>query len=149
MPAARQVAGLRFNPFLPGSPPVATITGKVNWTVYDREVKAVVALVARLSQLRASLIVARASLAADSGSTASGRVGRKLAIQGFAALIKAVADARSAIEVKAQMLDDAIADARKDDACFNGAGSCDLSARSARITKLAARRDAAVSAFGP
>jgi hypothetical protein len=147
-PAVRQVATLRFNPFLPGTPPVATVTGKINWAVYDRESKGIVTLLARLSKLRASLIVARQSIAADSGSTVSGKVGRTLAVQGFAALVKAVADVRTAIEVKGQMLEDAIADAPKDAACFEGTGSCDLAARSARIKRQAVKRDAAVSAFG-
>jgi hypothetical protein len=148
MSAATQVARLRFNPFLPGSPPVETVTGKINWAVYNREAKAVAGLLARLSRLRASLIVARQSVAADSGSTASGRVARSLAIQGFGTLTRAVADARLAIEVKGQMLDNAITDAPKDAACFQGTGSCDLSAELARDKKLAARRDAAVAAFG-
>jgi len=148
MPAARQIATIQFNPFLPGSPPVETVTGKVNYTVYGRETRAIAAFLARLSRIRASLIVGRQSIAADSGSTASGRVGRTLALQGFAALLKAVADVRALAELKGQMLEDAIRDAPQDAACFDGTGSCDMSARSARIKRQAAKRGAAISAYG-
>ncbi len=116
--------------------------------MYSRETKATAALLSRLSSIRASLIVARQSLAADGASTSSGRVGRTLALQGFGALLGAVGDVRALAELKGQMLEDAIADAPKDAACFAGTGSCDLSARSARINRQAAKRAATISGYG-
>ena len=124
-----------------------TVNGKVNYRVYDREAATLGVLRVRLNRMRASLIVARTSVAADSGSTAGGRVARVLAIQGYAALIRAVADVNRALDVKSKMLDNAVADAPQDAACSKGTGPCDISTRLARDKKLAATRDAAVAAF--
>jgi hypothetical protein len=149
LPHERAIATLRFNPFLPGQPPVETVTGKVNYSVYDREVKEIVALTSRLNRLRASLIVTRQSLAADAASTSQGRIGRSLAIRGVGSFLRVIADTQAMMDVKAQMLRNAITDdARQDAACFNGTGPCAFPDRVRRNAALVARRDAAISAFG-
>jgi hypothetical protein len=145
MPAAQQVGGMHFNPF---SPPALWHNGRLNWTVYTREGSAAAVLLARLSRLRASLIVARQSMAADTGSTSAGRVARSLPVQGFAAMARAEDDLRTVLQVKMQTLDDA-ADCpdlvNPSQRCLNETVS---GAGVAQAKKRAAKRDAAIQSFG-
>jgi hypothetical protein len=113
--------------------------------VYDRAAKIITRFLGRLPRIRASLIVARKSVAADR-STASGRIARTLAIQGFGTLVRAVTDVQRAMDLdvqramdlKGQMLDNARADAPRVAACFqSGSLSCGLSVDYPENRKLA------------
>jgi hypothetical protein len=65
-------------------------------------------------------------------------------------MTRAVDDVRTTLEVKGQMLEDEVRYAHYDTECFQGIqSSCDASAaRLPRTKRLAAKRDAAVAAFG-